>query len=254
MRTCPWPGSWTWSVASAQAALGGVELHLNRLRWLYLRAIALSPRLRDAPAQALSVPFNGAFLSLAGVDQTPAWQHVGFAPEARYGLDWGGVRRDLAAALAVLSQQPNTTAIQAEVLALKPGFHEAWVHEEFPWDVQEGPETLRGRVFAVLRGSPLARLEVGDDPRTLADAQAFLRYAPCAVTEGPLVRRRGPAVSYLTVLSRVGTLPSRDLRRTLLQESFHVLDARHHLLQENHAPTLARIIQDGTAFNLPEPP
>ena len=253
MRTCPWRGSWTWSVNNSQEATDRVELNLNRLRCLYLEAIWLSPNLRNSPARALSSAFNGAFLSLAGLDQSTIWQDLGFSPVARYGLDWEGVRRDLASALTHLTQNPNAKTTYAEAMAMKPGFHEAWVHEGFPGDAQDGPETARGRVFAILRGSPLELLELVDHyPMDLSDPDTFLRYAPCAVTEGPLVRRKGPGVSYFAELKRVGTVPAIAMRQTILLESFQVLDARQRLRQENHAAVLERIIQDVEGFNLLE--
>ncbi len=240
-------------MSSSLAGIEGVECNLNRLRWLYLQAIWLSPNLRESPARALSSTFNGAFLSLVGLDQSTIWQDLGFSPVARYGLDWEGVRRDLASALTDLTQNPNAKTTYAEAMAMKPGFHEAWVHESFPSDTQEAPETARGRVFAILRSSPLELLELGDHyPMDLSDPDAFLRYAPCAVAEGPLVRRKGPGVSYFAELKRVGTVPAIAMRQTILLESFQVLDARQRLRQENHAAVLERIIQDVEGFNLLE--
>ena len=240
-------------MSSSLAGIEGVECNLNRLRWLYLQAIWLSPNLRESPARALSSTFNGAFLSLAGLDQSTIWQDLGFSPVARYGLDWEGVRRDLGSALTDLTQNPNATTTYAEAMAMKPGFHEAWVHEGFPGDAQDGPETARGRVFAVLRGSPLELLELGERyPMDLSDPDAFLRYAPCAVTEGPLVRMKGPGVSYFAELKLVGTVPGILTRQTILLESFQVLDARQRLRQENHAAVLEQIIQDVEGFNLLE--
>ena len=214
MRTCPWPGSWTSSVNRVEDTITRVERVLNRLRWKYLRAIALSPGLRDNPARAVSAAFNDAFLSLAGVDRNSCWQDMGFSSQARYELDWDQERKELALALGELSHQPVTPATYAELIALKPGFHEAWLHETFPDDAQEGPETPRGRVFAILRGSPLELMDPGDHyPGDLTETDTFLRYAPCAVTEGPLVRRKGAKISYLVhrpgipLDTHLGTIP-----------------------------------------------
>ena len=234
---------------SRQRSLTRIELVLNRLRWKYLRAIALSPTLRERPAQAVSLSFNPAFLSLAGLEQAPHWRDMGFAARARNELNWEQEREDLASALVALTQCQDATAAYAEALALKPGFHEAWVHTAFPGDAQEGSETPRGRVFASLRGSQLGLIDLaGHYPSDLSDPSCFLGYAPCTVTEGPFVRRGHQGVSYFAELKRVGNVPSIDARREILQESFQVLDACQRLRDEDSATGLMRLIEEAETF------
>ena len=229
----------------AEDTITRVERVLNRLRWKYLRAIALSPGLRDNPARAVSAAFNDAFLSLAGVEKNSCWQDMGFAAQARYELDWDQERKELALALGELSRQPVTPATYAKLIALKPGFHEAWLHETFPEDAQEGPETSRGRVFAMLRGSPLDLIDLsGYDLVDISDPDAFLAYAPCAITEGPFVRRKNPGTSYFDALRRVGTMSSVSARRAVLGGSFQVLYFRQQLRVMNYAMDLAGLTQD----------
>ncbi len=236
-------------MSSRQQSLDRIELVLNRLRWMYLRAIALSPALRGSPAQAVSLSFNAAFLSLAGLEQTPHWREMGFDVRARDELNWEQEREDLASALSEPTRCKDATTTYAEALALKPGFHEAWVHEAFPDDVHEGPDTPRGRVFAILRGSPMDLFDLaGRYPADLRDPDGFLGYAPCAVTEGPFVRRRHQGVSYFTELKRVGTSTFIDVRREILRESFQVLDACQRLRNEDTAIGLARLIEEAEAF------
>ena len=183
-------------MSSLQRSITRIELVLNRLRWKYLQAIALSPALRERPSQAVSLAFNSAFLSLVGSEQTPHWRDMGFAACDRHELGWDQERADLASVIGELTRCLEASATYAESLALKPGFHEAWVHEAFPDDAQEGPETPRGRVLGVLRGSPRGLIDLaGHYPADLSDPSCFLAYAPCSVSEGPFVRRRHQGVS-----------------------------------------------------------
>ena len=237
------------SICCRQRSITRIELVLNRLRLKYLQAIALSPALRERPAQAVSLAFNTAFLSLAGLERTPHWREMGFAARARYELGWDQEREDLASALGALTRCKEVTATYAEALAVKPGFHEAWVHAGFPDDAQEGPDTPRGRVFAILRGSPLGLIDLaGHYPADLSDLSSFLGYAPCAVTEGPFVRGRHQGVSYVAELKRVGTIPSIEARQAILCESFRVLDACRRLREEDSAIGLSRLIEETEAF------
>lgn len=174
---------------------------------------------------------------------------MGFAARARYELGWDQEREDLTSALGALARCQDSTATYAEALALKPGFHEAWVHEAFPEDAQEGPDMPRGRVFAILRGSPRGLLDLaGAVPTDLSDPDSFLGYAPCAVTEGPFVRRRHQGVSYFAELKRVGTISSIAPRREILRESFQVLDACQRLREKDSSIGLARLIEEAKAF------
>ena len=232
-------------------AITRVERVLNRLRWKYLRAIALSPGLRDNPARAVSAAFNDAFLSLAGVDRNSCWQDMGFAAQARYELDWDQERKELGAALGEVRRQPATPATYAEIIALKPGFHEAWLHETFPDDAQEGPETPRGKVFAMLRGSPLDLIDpTGHDLDELTDPDAFLGYAPCAITEGPFVRRRHSGTSYFDELRQVGSMSSVSARRAVLCVSFLVLECSQRLMEQDHVLGLERLIVEAKTFGM----
>lgn len=245
-------------------ALSAIEMIFNRLRLKYLRAIALSPALRDSPATAISHRFNGAFLSLAGVKVvqpvgTPPrandwfWEQQGFDPRAKHELDWDQDHRNLASAIRDLVQHsgPTVTVPYAELIAMKPGFHEAWLHDEFPHDVHEGPEAPRGRIFAILRGSHLPLIDLhGAFPADFTEPDEFLGYAPCVVTEGPMVRRLRPDVSYFAELKRVGEMPTFKERRDILRDSFEVLDTWQWLQDENNAAALDRLIEAaGTRFH-----
>lgn len=246
-------------------ALDELEQCLNRLRWLYLRAIDLSPDLRDTPARAISFEFNDAFLSLAGLPPstkestkpTPLdwhWRSRGFSSAAASDLDWISARRQLGSALANFMDPLESRSMRyAELIALKPGFHEAWHHEAFSDDVYEGPDTPRGRVFAMLRGSSLPFLEVkGPSLSSELGADAFIGYAPCVFTEGPFVRRIGPEVSYYGELMLAGIIPDQQGRHAHLSKSFQVLDYGVFLNTENSIEGLAWVLKgvEIFAFNL----
>jgi hypothetical protein len=164
--------------------------------------------------------------------------------------DWQVEREDLALAIQdLIKESAGTATTYAEVIALKPGFHEAWLHDEFPNDAYEGPDKPRGRVFAILRGSPLGLIDLGASfPGDLSTADAFLGYAPCSVTEGPFVQRKRPDVSYFDELKRVGELTNFSGRRNILRESFEVLDTWQRLDDQNDRATLENIINEAGAF------
>ena len=247
---------------SGQAPITRIEQIFNRLRWKYLRGIDCSPNLREAPFQAISAKWNWAFLTLAGITvrQKPDrprqendwfWQSKGFDPSARHDLDWHVEREELGLALRDLVQDTAATATTnyPELIALKPGFHEAWLHDDFPNDTHEGPEQPRGRIFAILRGSPLDLMDLnGSFPSGLRNADEFLSYAPCSVTEGPFVQRKGPDVSYVTELKRVGEISDFAGRRAVLRESFEVMDTWQRLHDQNDRATLERLIQEASGY------
>lgn len=229
---------------------------MNRLRWLYLRAIDLSPDLRDNPARAISFEFNDAFLSLVGippanhesVEPIPLdwhWRSRGFSSAAVSELDWISARHQLGSALAKFMEPLRSNSLRyAELIALKPGFHEAWHHEAFPDDVYEGPDSPRGRVYAILRGSSLPFLEVNSPSiSSELEADAFIGYAPCVFTEGPFVRRIGPEVSYYGELMLAGIIPDQQGRHAHLSKSFQVLDYGVFLNTENSIEGLAWVLK-----------
>lgn len=146
------------------------------------------------------------------------------------------------------NDDPAATTTYAELIALKPGFHEAWLHDDFPNDVHEGPEMPRGRVFAILRGSPLDLIELdGRYPEDVRNPDQFLRYASCAVTEGPFVWRSKPDVSYYEELKLVSHLASQTHRRAILQKSFSVLDACQQVQGMDETLGVEQLIEHATA-------
>jgi len=239
-----------------------VELILNRLRLNYLRAIALSPALRVNPAKALSVEYNSAFQSLVGVQvdldedrlvqpHETFWMRRGFDPRAKHDLGWEQDRRHLTEAIddLFLQSQHKGTADYAECIAMKPGFHEAWLHDNFPFDVTESLKTPRGRVFATLRGNDIGLMDRdGLYTEDLHDSAIYLAYAPCAITQGPFVRRKHSEVSYFTELCRAGGFTNVSDRHALLTQSFHVLDSWQRLHDENNEAALTRLIEEAEVF------
>lgn len=245
--------------------LSRVEFVLNRLRWKYLRAIALSPALRSEPAKALSSEFNTAFQSLVGVEvdlevgppvapHECFWMRRGFDPRAKHELGWEQDRRHLTDAIEdlLLQSEHKGTANYAEFIAMKPGFHEAWLHDNFPFDVTESLKTPRGRVFATLRGNSIGLMDRdGLYTEDLHNPDAYLGYAACAITQGPFVRRKTSDVSYFRELCRAGQISDVSNRRAFLVESFEVLDSWQRLHDENNARALDRLIGEAESFVFP---
>jgi hypothetical protein len=237
------------------------EYALNLLRLTYLQAIQGSGALRSSPGQAVNHRFNGAFWLMSGIGgelshlSRPSEIHaylveMGFEFVAWADLDWSHGKRILSQALGVLRSIPDPSGrVLAEIYSLKPGFHEAWLHDEYPHDVFEDMDQPLGRILAVNRGLRDEWLEPSpDDFDRLTEPNTFLAYAACAITEGPLVRKRSGAVSYAAALRPIGPEPSLTARQQRLQESFDVLDTWQYLQDHNSAAGLEALIEAASAF------
>jgi hypothetical protein len=247
-------------------ALGLAEYGLNHLRMTYLLAIQGSSTHRVSPAQAVSHRFNGAFWLMSGVggelahlsraSEVNAYlMDMGFEPAAWVDLDWSHGKSCLSQALAALRRAPCAPGqVLAELYSLKPGFHEAWLHDEYPHDVLEDLDRPLGRVFAVNRG---LRDEVmtpsPEEFERLIEVKAFLAYAACAITEGPLVRRRAGVDSYANALRSIGPESSLIARQRRLQESFEVRDTWRYLRDRNAERGLQSLVEATSAFVGPPP-
>lgn len=242
-------------------ALRQAEYALNHLRLTYLQAIQGSKVLRSSPGQAVNRRFNGAFCLMSGVGRersrfnSPSEIHaylsdMGLEFTVWAGLGWSRGKRSLTQALEVVRSLPDPPGrLLAELYSLKPGFHEAWLHEEYPHDVFEDMDQPLGRILAVNRGLRAELLEPSPEEfRRLTDLNTFLAYAACAITEGPLVRRRQGAGPYAGALRSIGSEPSLTLRQQKLRESFEVLDTWQYLQDHNSEVGLEAFIQAASAF------
>ena len=112
-----------------------VERIFNNLRYKYLNSIYLSGL--ENPSELISARYNKAFQALAGIkvyqggakvrkDNDDFWKEAGFKEIARNENDFSRERNDLRFILAYpRSLKPgNFNRFYAELIAIKPGFHE----------------------------------------------------------------------------------------------------------------------------------
>jgi len=206
-----------------------VERIFNAVRFKYLRAIHLS-NIKNPPSY-LNCTYNKAFQALAGVvvyqgnairrkENDAFWQEAGFTVEAKE-QNWQKERDELKSILTVLKRitfKP-VTRVYAELIAIKPGFHELYLHDDYFTAEQSPGNSPRDRVFQMLRGNgELASLSMNMFPSEM-NKRSFFGYAPCHVTEGPFVFRKSLAVSYYDEIRRITS--KKQLRR--LKDKFHIL-------------------------------
>lgn len=218
-----------------------VERIFNTIRYNYLTAISLSAL--ESPSQMMSARYNKTFQALAGVkiyqgntrhrkDNDAFWQEAGFTPLALQQIDWKKTRDELQRILALMKQiyTHNLPQSYGELIAIKPGFHEIWTHADYFELIPQG-DTTREKIFRLLRGKgSLSEVSIKKMPPEI-NANSYFSYAPCNVTEGPFVFRKGIAISYLEELPKIHS--KHQLEQ--LKEPFFILDYYHDriLSQEN---------------------
>ena len=108
--------------------------------------------------------------------------------------------------------------IYHELISIKPGFHEIWVHEKY-FDRSNYPKgrNEREKVFLALRGC--GDIKLTKYPADI-NSKAYFTYASCAVTEGPFVFRKGATVSYFSEIKKIKS----GKQKRQLKENFHILD------------------------------
>jgi len=214
-----------------------IERIFNSLRYKYLQAVHLSKI--SNPEACLHYTFNKAFQALAGLNvyqgnplmrkaNNDFWQGAGFTVEARE-LNWQKEQGELKAILSllkVIAPRP-VTKVYAELIAIKPGFHELYLHDDY-FDADSIPTGVspRDQVFRSLRNKgDLSSLTLDAFPKEM-NKRDYFGYAPCNVTEGPFTFRKSINVSYFDEIRRIRT--KRQIRT--LDDKFHILDyCRHDL-------------------------
>ena len=220
-----------------------VERIFNVLRYKYLQAIRLSRF--EHPQQYLSYRYNKAFQTLAGltiyqgspVQRKPNhafWQEAGFNAAATE-LGWEQEHHELQTIVALLKQVvpvSGLTGLYAELIAIKPGFHELYLHRDYfdPAAVPKG-SSVRDMVFRILRNAgDLSSINLQSLPAEM-NKNNFISYAPCTITEGPFVFRKHPAVSYVSEIKKI---TSKD-QLPDLSKAFHILDYYHRDISTQEA-------------------
>jgi hypothetical protein len=207
-----------------------IERIFNNLRYKYLSAISISKL--TPPNRFLRAEFNKAYQALAGhkvyqgntknrVTNDHFWRDAGFSHESKEQIDWEKDRNDLQHILGLSKAiyAKSLPQFYAELIAIKPGFHELWLHPDYFESVPDGNKP-REHVFRILRGyGTLSELALDKLPHEINKSDYF-SYASCQVTEGPFVFRKRINVSYLDEIRKIRS--KEQLER--LYEKFNILD------------------------------
>ncbi len=209
-----------------------VERIFNNMRYKYLKAIDLAGF--ENPDKYISADYNKAFQALAGKtvyqgntsdrkENDWFYEDVGFTDEVRDELELNIEGDEMTFILHYIrySEQTDYARIYAELIAIKPGFHELMVHDNyFDESSYPAPDGVRSQVFRMLRGMrELSDLELDGLPHDI-NTKSYFTYGSCNVTEGPFVYRKSVSTSYYEELRKIRS--KSDIGR--LNRDFHFLN------------------------------
>jgi len=212
-----------------------VERIFNNLRYKYLQAIYISNL--NNPDSYFRSQYNNAFQALAGINvyqgntkerksNDSFWLSAGFTQKAKDTISFEKERKELSFILAYLrhSKVNNFNRIYGELIAMKPGFHELMIHNNY-FEESSYPKgtDIRSQYFRLLRGiGDLSNTKLKALPHEI-NSKSFFSYASCNVTEGPFVYRKKVSVSYYDEIRKIKS-------KTMLQDiknNFYYLDYNH---------------------------
>ena len=208
-----------------------VERILNNMRYKYLKAIYLAGF--ENPYKYISHEYNKAFQALAGntvyqgntsdrKENDDFYRDIGFTDNIRDELKLKIEGDEMTFILHYIrySEQTDYARIYAELIAIKPGFHELMVHSDyFDESSYPAPDGVRSQVFRLLRGiGGVSDLELDRLPHDI-NTKSYFTYGSCNVTEGPFVYRKRIDTSYYEEIRKIRSKSDTGE----LKNSFHVL-------------------------------
>jgi len=212
-----------------------VERIFNNLRYKYIQSIYISNL--DSPDSYFRSQYNNAFQALAGINvyqgntkerksNDSFWLNAGFTHKAKDTISFEKERNELSFILSYLrhSKVNDFNRIYGELIAMKPGFHELMIHNNY-FEESSYPKgtDIRSQYFRLLRGiGDLSDIGLKTLPHEI-NSKSFFSYASCNVTEGPLVYRKKVSVSYYEEIRKIKS-------KTMLQDiknNFYYLDYNH---------------------------
>lgn len=229
-----------------------VERIFNNVRHKYLQILLLSNF--ENPNSYINASYNKAFQSLAGLSvyqgntksrkpNDSFWKDPGFSADAKEKISFSKERAEISSILAYMRhlKEDDFSRIYSELIAIKPGFHEIWVHEDYFNSIPPGTG-LRTRVFKSIRSiEPVLNERLNSLPREI-NSRSYFSYASCAVTEGPFVFRKDISVSYFNEIRNIHS--KEELNR--LNEKFHIGDYYHETI--NSAEKLEKFLKSTEKF------
>ncbi len=119
-----------------------IERIFNNLRFKYLQSIYLSGL--ENSHEYINADYNKAFQSIAGMsvyqgsvklrkDNNDFWKEAGFKSPSKTGIRFENERNELRFILKYIRslRYDNYSELYRELIAIKPGFHEMWVHGDY---------------------------------------------------------------------------------------------------------------------------
>lgn len=219
-----------------------IERIFNSIRFKYLNSILLS-NIKN-PSEKISADYNKAFQSFAGVKiyqgntqnrvgNDAFWIDAGFTKSAKDKILYDKEFTELDFIIDYLRKLKveNYNQIYAELIAIKPGFHEISIHENY-FDKNEtyrnatdDKDNERDKVFKSLRGyGNVENISLTNLKPHEINRMKYFSYAPCNITEGPFVFRKKISVSYFDEIQKIHQ--KEELKN--LKEKFHILDYYHN--------------------------
>lgn len=208
-----------------------VERIFNCLRYKYLVSIYKSG-FRN-PARLMHYSYNKAFQTFAGMhlyqgntkerkNNNHFWKSAGFKSSVRKEMDFDIEREEMRFILLYIRKLGlgDFGNIYAELIAIKPGFHEAWTHHDF-FDGEPGGDDPRTTVLRLLRGDgDIDELKPTKTLERQINGNNYLSFASCNVTEGPFVFRKKISNTYFDEIREIRS--SNNLKQ--LKNKFWVFD------------------------------
>lgn len=219
-----------------------IERIFNCIRYKYLNSILLSDI--ENPSEKISAKFNNAFQSFAGikiyqgntknrVDNNVFWTNAGFSKTAKNKISFKQCIKDLDFIIRYLRkiETDNYNKIYAELIAIKPGFHEIYIHSNY-FDKDENYRSIikakdkeRDIVFKSLRGfGSIESVSIDSLKPSEINRMKYFSYASCNITEGPFVFRKNIGISYFDEIQKI---KNRDDFKKL-NDNFQILDYYHN--------------------------
>lgn len=234
-----------------------IERIFNNIRFKYLESILFS-KIKN-PYEKISADCNKAFQSFAGikiyqgntqnrVDNDFFWINAGFTKDAKSKISFEKEFREFDLIITYLRKLnlQNYNRIYAELIAIKPGFHEIYIHDNY-FDYDEyyrkeptNKDSVRDKVFKLLRGfGDLNNIFLNKLKPNEINRMKYFSYAPCNITEGPFVFRKNVSTSYFNEIRKMH-------EKKNLKKSFHIFDYYHNKITT--IKELEKILKEAEKF------
>ncbi len=138
-------------------------------------------------------------------------------------------------------------SIYAELIAIKPGFHEIWLHDNY-FDIEHSDISQllkpRDKIFSLLQTNKnISGLTISTLPRDI-NSKSYFSYASCAITEGPIVYRKDKSLSYFQEIRNIET----KAQKKKLLNNFIILDYQEPKL--NTRTQLSNFIEMASKYDI----